>query len=105
MCAPALPLAIGIAGLAGAGASVYSASQRAKAQRRANAANERIAAQQAQAAETQFNKANQKAPDIAAIVDNNRNAMRGGLGATFLTGSQGVDQSQLQLGRASLLGF
>lgn len=104
MCAPALPLAIGAAALLGAGASVYSANKASKSAKAANQQNERLAASQAQASETQFNKANQKAPDIAAMMSRNQDAMKGGIGTTFLTGAQGVAPSALTLGKSTLLG-
>lgn len=85
-----LPAAILGAAIIGGGASAYSASKAAKAQKQANQTNESIAAQQAQQAEQQFNKANQKQPDIAALMKNNTNSMRQGIGATFLTGPGGA---------------
>lgn len=104
MCLPALPLAILGAGVLGAGAAVYSSSKAASAAGKANASNERIAAQQAQRAEQDFNKANQKQPDIAAMFARNREAMAQGIGATFLTGPQGAPTGPGMLGRTQLLG-
>lgn len=104
MCAPLLPLAIGGAALLGAGASAYSASKKASAMKAATASNERTAAAEAQRSEQQFNRANQKAPDIAAMAARNQDAMKAGMGATFLTGSQGVAPSALTLGKTTLLG-
>ena len=99
-----LPAAIIGAAVLGAGASAYSASKASKAQSKANATNERIAAQQAQQAEEQFNKQNQKQPDIAAMMKNNMNSMRQGIGATFLTGPSGAPVNTGLLGGNSLLG-
>lgn len=104
MCLPALPLAILGAGVLGAGASIYSSSRAASASKAANATNERIAAQNAQAAEQQFNRANQKTPDIAAMISANRDALKSGMGATFLTGAGGINPNQLTLGGSTLLG-
>lgn len=104
MCAPALPLAIGASALLGAGASVYSANKKAKAAKAANQQNERLAASEAQRSEQQFNKSNQKAPDIAAMMSRNQDAMKSGIGSTFLTGAQGVAPSALALGKSTLLG-
>lgn len=104
MCLPALPLAILGAGIIGGGAAAYSASKQASAMRAATASNEATAASQAQRSEEQFNKANQKAPDIAAMMSSNQQAMKQGIGATFLTGPSGVAPSALTLGKPSLLG-
>lgn len=102
MCAPALPLAIGIAGALGAGATAYSASKTAKATKAAQASSEKQAAADAQRSEQQFNKANQKMPDIAAMFSRNREAAAQGMGATFLTGANGVGAGML--GGNTLLG-
>lgn len=104
MCVPALPLAIAAAGALGAGASAYSASKKASAAKAANQQNEKQAAAEAQASEQQFNKANQKAPDIAAMMSRNQDAMKGGIGTTFLTGASGVAPTALALGKSTLLG-
>lgn len=104
MCLPALPLAILGAAAIGGGVAAYSASKSASASKAANASNERIAAQQAQRAETDFNRANQKQPDIAAMFARNRESMSKGIGATFLTGPQGAPVSPGMLGRTQLLG-
>jgi Flp pilus assembly protein TadB len=104
MCLPALPLAILAAGALGAGAAVYSSSKSASASKAANASNERIAADNAQRSEQQYNKANQKVPDIAAMVAANRDAMKSGMGATFLTGAGGIAPGAQTLGGNTLLG-
>lgn len=57
---------------------------------------------QASDAQQAMNKANQKAPDMGTIMD--RVAGANGGGGTMLTGSQGVDPNQLQLGKNTLLG-
>lgn len=104
MCAPLLPLAIGGAALLGAGVAKYSADKASKSAKAANQQNERQAASEAQRSEQQFNKANQKAPDIAAMFSRNQEAMKGGIGTTFLTGASGVAPSNLTLGKTTLLG-
>lgn len=104
MCAPLLPLAIGGAALLGAGTAIYAANKQSAAAKAANQTNERIAAQQAQRAETDFNRANQKQPDIAAMFARNREGMAQGIGATFLTGAKGAPVGQGMLGRTQLLG-
>lgn len=104
MCAPLLPLAIAGAAIAGAGTAVYTANKQAKSAKAANQQNERLAAAEAQRSEQQFNKANQKTPDIAAMFSRNQDAMKQGIGTTFLTGAQGVAPSNLTLGKTTLLG-
>lgn len=50
------------------------------------------------------NEANQKTPDIAAILSRAATASKGGVGSTMLTGPGGVSNSTLNLGKSSLLG-
>ncbi len=52
----------------------------------------------------QWNKANQKAPDVGTLRNRNQQEGKGGQGSTMLTGARGVDKDKLLLGRASLLG-
>ena len=54
--------------------------------------------------ETATNAANQKAPDISAILSQAANASKVGVGSTMLTGSGGVSNSSLNLGKSTLLG-
>jgi hypothetical protein len=103
MCAPLLPLAIIGAGALGAGASIYSSSKAASAQKRGQDMAAADAQRQAQRAETQFNAANQKQPGIAALYAANKNGASRGLGSTFLSG--GAPNMSSHLGGApSLLG-
>jgi type II secretory pathway pseudopilin PulG len=103
MCDPISAAVVGAAVL-GAGASVASSSKAASAQKSAQQANERQAAQNAQRSEEQFNRANQKVPDIAGMLARNQQAANQGLAATFLTGPGGVSNSSLSLGKTTLLG-
>lgn len=50
------------------------------------------------------NRANARSPDVAAMLTANMLAGKQGGASTMLTGPQGVDPSQLTLGRTSLLG-
>lgn len=52
----------------------------------------------------QWNKANQKAPDVGTLRGRNQQEGKGGQGGTMLTGARGVDKEKLLLGRATLLG-
>lgn len=93
-----------VVGAVAAGASVYQGSQQRKAQKKA----QRQAAQQAEDARRQadreFNRANQKSPNVAALFKKNKAS--GGLGTsgTFLTGAGGAPVSGGMLGRTTLLG-
>jgi hypothetical protein len=103
MCDPVSAI-IGAAVL-GAGTSVYTASKASKQQAAAQKQNVQIAEGNAQRSEEQYNRANQKQPGIAAILQKNLNASGKGIGSTFLTGSKGVPSLAGMLGgRPSLLG-
>jgi type II secretory pathway pseudopilin PulG len=99
------PVTLAIAASAAAsGASVYQGQKAQKAQRRAaNQATMQAEMQQRQA-EREFNRANQKRPNIAALAARNRAMSGGGVGGTFLTGTMGAPTSGGMLGRTSLLG-
>jgi hypothetical protein len=93
-----------VAAVAGTAYSVYSGERASRMQR--SAANQ--AAQQAEAAQRQadrdFNRANPKRPNIAALMTRNRAAGGGGIGGTYLTGNAGAPVSGGMLGRTTLLG-
>jgi type II secretory pathway pseudopilin PulG len=102
--AQALPVIAAVASTAAAGATVYQGQQAAKAQKRAaNQATMQAEMQQSQA-EREFNRANQKRPNVAALAARNRAMSGGGVGGTFLTGTMGAPTSSGMLGRTSLLG-
>lgn len=88
----------GVTGLLG----VSAAQGAAKRQKKAQLAAETSAAAEAQRAEMAYNKANQKTPDLAAIMAANKRAANGGVGSTFLTGAGGTGMGLL--GSTSLLG-
>lgn len=90
------------AAIAGAGASAYSAKKESDAQKKAQRSAEAIAEKQKNQAEREFNRANAKTPDLAAIMASNQRAE--GAGSTMLTGPQGVSQDALSLGKNTLLG-
>lgn len=95
-----------IAGAAvlGAGSSYVSGKKAAKAQKASQQQAEAQARVTAQRAEQDFNRANQRQPNIASLFAGNRRGAGGGLGSTFLTGVSGVTNSSLPLGGATLLG-
>ena len=85
--------------------TAYKAGKDAqKAQERAQAEAKAAAERQAAQAERDFNAANQKKPNIAALMAANAATSFYGNSGTFLTGPQGVDAASLILGRQSLLG-
>ena len=99
------PVTLAIAASAAAsGASVYQGQKAQKAQRRAANQAASQAEQQQRQAEREFNRANQKRPNIAALAARNRAMSGGGVGGTFLTGTMGAPTSSGMLGRTSLLG-
>lgn len=102
-----IPVAAAIIGSAVIGAGV-SMAQGAKSRKQAAAAqnqNVQQAQRDAQRAEEQFNRLNQKQPGIAQLWDRNRQAASKGLGSTFLTGTKGVaDMSSFLGGAPSVLG-
>ena len=72
-------------------------------QERAQQETKKQAETQAKKAEEATNQANQKKPDVAALLYGNAQSGRAAA-ATSLTGSSGVDMKDLKLGRNSLLG-
>ena len=102
MCDPVS--AIVGAAVVGAGASMYSANKQAKAQRAGMAAAERQAEKDRASQTRLWNKANQKVPQLSAMMSANRAAGSGGVGSTMLTGRQGSATSGSMLGKSTLLG-
>lgn len=99
-----IPAAIIAATAASTATSLYTGQKQASAQKRAS----RQMARQAEAAQKQrereLNAANQKAPDIAALMKRNRAQQSGGIAGTYLTGPGGVMMANNMLGRTTLLG-
>lgn len=91
----------------GAG-TLVSAFQGMKQMKSAEKANDQ-AVQNAQETKTNAeraeNKANQKAPNVAAMIEANTGAARSTGAGTNLTGPQGVDPETLLLGKNTLLGL
>lgn len=99
-----------LAALAGAGYGAYagekSASGQRKALRRQDAAQDQAEAQAAadrKRAEEEQNRANQKQPDLGAILGAERQFGEGA-GSTLLTGPDGITRDRLRLSKQSLLG-
>lgn len=83
---------------------VYAGNKQRSAQKKA----QRQAASNAEAARRQadreFNKANQKSPNVAALTKRNKASSKSGVSGTFLTGNQGAPTNSGMLGRTTLLG-
>ena len=60
--------------------------------------------QQAAASQEAVNRANQKMPDVGAIMSAAQQAARSGVSSTMLTGPTGIDPTSMQLGKKTLLG-
>lgn len=71
---------------------------------RAAAESKALMERQMKAAEENINRASQKRPNTARIVDEAAQAGKAGASGTMLTGPQGVDPGTLSLGRSTLLG-
>jgi hypothetical protein len=98
-------------GAAGVGAGLYTGAKQAQGQQKALAlqkTGQQQAVQSALSTERQGaiaqNAANMKAPDILSILQRAALASKAGVGSTMLTGPGGVQPSQLNLGKTSLLG-
>lgn len=93
-----------VAAVAGVGVSAAQGAEQAdqakKSMQQAQANADRTAKQ----ADQDFNRANQKKPDTAAILSAAQQAGKGGASGTMLTGPQGVDPASLTLGKSTLLG-
>lgn len=101
---PAAPVIAAVAVGASTAYSVYQGERADKAQNKARKEAERNAKKQQNQAEQDANRANRRGPNTQGILDATAQQARGGESGTMLTGAQGVDLSQLQLGKNTLLG-
>lgn len=90
-----------VGGLVG---GITGANAQIKAQEKAAKQAEARAQQQAELQRQELNKANAKTPDMGSLLDRASAASKLGAQGTILTGSQGVDDDSLLLGKKSLLG-
>lgn len=102
--------AIIIGSLIGAGTSIYGSERSASGQKKAMRAQEQAqkqavgeAVSQRRASEEQMRKANQKTPDISAIMADAMNRSSQGAAGTRLSGS-GIGSNSLGLAKTKLLG-
>lgn len=99
-----VPAAIIAATAASTATSVYTGQKQASAQKRASRQAQRQAETAQRQAQREFNAANQKSPDIAALMKRNRAMASKGVSGTYLTGPGGVSPGGGMLGRTTLLG-
>ena len=85
---------------AGTAVNVYSNNKQQKAQNRANRIQQEASDRAYQQEISQMRRQNQNAVDTTSLLEQNTGS---DVGSTMLTGAQGVDQSQLTLGRANKL--
>ena len=100
-----------VIGAASVGYQIYSGEQQRKQQkkqlalqRQANEDARQRAKEASDRADIEMNKANRKRADVSAITKKEEQAALTGPAGTLLTGVQGVDSSQLNLGGNTLLG-
>jgi hypothetical protein len=93
-----------IAAAVSTGYSIYSGEKARKQQKKAAGQARTDAENMQRQADRQYNAANQKAPNIAALLKRNMDASKGGVGGTFLTGTGGAPATPGMLGRTTLLG-
>lgn len=93
-----------VAAAIGAGVSLYQGQQQKRAANDAAAQAQANAAKQEKAAEEATNRANQKKADPTSLLSAAQSANQLGAGSTMLTGTQGVNNNSLNLGKNTLLG-
>ena len=100
-----------IVGAATVGSQIYASQQQKKQQqkqlalqRQANQDARDRAKEASDRADIEMNKANRRSADVSAITKKEEQAALSGPAGTLLTGVQGVDSSQLNLGGNTLLG-
>lgn len=84
--------------------SAYAQNEAAKDQRAAQDKATAEAEKNAKLADEASNRANQKRPDVNAIMSAASQAAKGGASGTMLTGPQGAGADAGSLGKTSLLG-
>jgi regulator of protease activity HflC (stomatin/prohibitin superfamily) len=85
-------------------ASAYQGSKMASAQKKAAGQADKNSKAAAAQADQDYNAAHGKTPNVQGIQDQQATAALSGSGSTMLTGSGGVDPTQLTLGKSTLLG-
>lgn len=83
---------------------IYSGERSSSMQEAAQSKAKKAALQQQRASDEANNRANQKTPDVNAILSAAQQSAKGGPAGTMLTGPSGVDPGALSLGKSTLLG-
>lgn len=96
--------AVAAAVVVSAGVSYYNGQQQTAANKKAMQQAKENADRQAQLAEQDMNRANQKKADSNALLSAAQQSGKAGAYGTMLTGPQGIDTSNLSLGKSTLLG-
>lgn len=84
--------------------TVTGANSQAKAQEKAAKQAAKTAAEQAELQKQEINRANAKSPDMGTLLERAQASSKVGAQGTILTGSDGVDNNDLTLGKTTLLG-
>ena len=100
-----------VIGAASVGDQIYSGEKQRQQQKKqlrlqeqANRDAKQRAKEASDRADIEMNKANRKRADVSALTRKEEQAAMSGPAGTLLTGVQGVDSSQLNLGGNTLLG-
>tara|TARA_B000000557_G_C20449633_1_gene306627 strand:- start:162 stop:485 length:324 start_codon:yes stop_codon:yes gene_type:complete len=100
-----------VIGAASVGYQIYSGEKQRQQQKKqlrlqeqANRDAKQRAKEASDRADIEMNKANRKRADVSALTRKEEQAAMSGPAGTLLTGVQGVDSSQLNLGGNTLLG-
>lgn len=102
MCDPVTAIVGGA--ILGAGASAAQGAMQAKAMKKASKRAQRQAELEAASSSREFNRLNQKSPNLGAILGKNQLATGGGVGSTMLTGPNGVSAGSMSTGGDTLIG-
>ena len=89
----------------GVGVSYNSAQEQKKSQESAQEQARKNALKQEKSSDEANNRVNQKSADTTGALAAAQQAGKSGASGTMLTGTQGVDQSALNLGKSTLLGM
>lgn len=100
---PAAPVIGAVAAAVGTAYGVYSGEKSAKQQKAAQRQAQQAADAQAQKAQEDFNRQNSKKANTNSALSQAQQGT-GGIGSTMLTGSTGIQNNALNLGKNSLLG-
>ena len=99
-----MPIAA-VAAVAGVGVAYNSGQEQKKASEASMNQARKNALKQEKSSDEANNRVNQKSADTTGALAAAQQAGKSGASGTMLTGTQGVDQSALNLGKSTLLGM